>query len=203
MKPHTRTLAVLCAFVLVFPYACTKDTGSESDLDNALAQALIDASGGQGTGWYRFPASDDFAKIPQDPSNPLNAAKVELGKLLYHETGIALDPNAIRVANVAAVMVTANLPPFSRTGARIDFRPLEVGPLALAEAEELALERLGDASPEARHQAALIARESDGTPLFVEELARFSGTAADRGRLSLHQVIVARLGYPELNSAIY
>ena len=34
--------------------------------------------------------------------------------------GIALDPNAIRVANVAAVMVTADLPPFARTGAEID-----------------------------------------------------------------------------------
>ena len=39
---------------------------------------------------------------------------------LLSKMGIALDPNAIRVANVAAVMVTADLPPFARTGAEID-----------------------------------------------------------------------------------
>lgn len=39
---------------------------------------------------------------------------------LLSKMGIALDPSAIRVANVAAVMVTADLPPFARTGAEID-----------------------------------------------------------------------------------
>ncbi|MEM9174255.1 MAG: flagellar basal body P-ring protein FlgI [Myxococcota bacterium] len=39
---------------------------------------------------------------------------------LLSKMGIALDPTAIRVANVAAVMVTADLPPFARTGAEID-----------------------------------------------------------------------------------
>ena len=39
-----------------------------------------------------LPASDDFSKIPQDPLNPLTTEKVELGKLLFHETGIALAP---------------------------------------------------------------------------------------------------------------
>lgn len=39
---------------------------------------------------------------------------------LLAKMGIALDPTAIRVSNVAAVMVTANLPPFARTGTEID-----------------------------------------------------------------------------------
>lgn len=34
--------------------------------------------------------------------------------------GISLDPNAISTANVAAVMVTAKLPPFARSGSKID-----------------------------------------------------------------------------------
>lgn len=34
--------------------------------------------------------------------------------------GIGVDPSAIQVRNVAAVMVTAALPPFARTGSRID-----------------------------------------------------------------------------------
>lgn len=94
MKPHTRTLAVLFAYALVFQVGCKKpdpvDPGNA--LDNALASSLIDASGGRGTGWYLMPESDNFSKIPQDPANPLSTAKVELGKLLYHETGLALNP---------------------------------------------------------------------------------------------------------------
>ena len=37
---------------------------------------------------YILPESDDFDNIPQDPSNPITAEKVALGKLVYHETGI-------------------------------------------------------------------------------------------------------------------
>lgn len=37
---------------------------------------------------YILPSSDDFDNIPQDPSNPITAEKVELGKFIYHETGI-------------------------------------------------------------------------------------------------------------------
>lgn len=46
---------------------------------------------------------------------------------LLSKMGIALDPSAIRVANVAAVMVTANLPPFARTGSKLDAVVSSVG----------------------------------------------------------------------------
>lgn len=46
---------------------------------------------------------------------------------LLSKMGIALDPNAIRVANVAAVMVTAKLPPFARTGSRLDAVVASIG----------------------------------------------------------------------------
>ena len=46
---------------------------------------------------------------------------------LLSKMGIALDPNAIRVANVAAVMVTAKLPAFARTGSRIDASVSSIG----------------------------------------------------------------------------
>ncbi|MCB0568803.1 MAG: cytochrome-c peroxidase [Phaeodactylibacter sp.] len=39
-----------------------------------------------------MPASDDLGRIPQDPHNPLTPQKVALGQLLYHETGIAQNP---------------------------------------------------------------------------------------------------------------
>ena len=39
------------------------------------------------------PLSTDFNLIPNDPNNQMTSAKVELGKLLFHETGIAMNPN--------------------------------------------------------------------------------------------------------------
>lgn len=92
INPHTRIATILFAVVAITISACKKQEDSTTDYDNLLAEALIEASDGEGTSYFRFPASDDFANIPQDPNNPLNAAKVELGKLLYHETGIALAP---------------------------------------------------------------------------------------------------------------
>jgi flagellar P-ring protein precursor FlgI len=41
--------------------------------------------------------------------------------------GVSVPPNAIRVRNAAAVMVTANLPAFSRPGARIDTMVASIG----------------------------------------------------------------------------
>lgn len=46
---------------------------------------------------------------------------------LLAKMGIAIDPSAIRVANVAAVMVTADLPPFARAGTSIDAVVSSVG----------------------------------------------------------------------------
>ncbi|MBK7221157.1 MAG: c-type cytochrome [Saprospiraceae bacterium] len=42
--------------------------------------------------WYIMPESTDFADIPnQDPTNKVTAAKVELGKMLFFETGIGIN----------------------------------------------------------------------------------------------------------------
>ena len=46
---------------------------------------------------------------------------------LLQRMGVAVSPSAIRVNNVAAVMVTANLPPFSQPGNRIDITAASVG----------------------------------------------------------------------------
>jgi cytochrome c peroxidase len=39
------------------------------------------------------PLATDFNLIPNDVNNPLTLAKVNLGKLLFHETGLAMNPN--------------------------------------------------------------------------------------------------------------
>lgn len=61
-----------------------------NELDVALTEALEAASDGAGLEFYKFPTQ--LSQIPQDPNNPLTAAKVELGKVLYHETGMAVHP---------------------------------------------------------------------------------------------------------------
>lgn len=58
-------------------------------IDQELHDALHAASGGAGASHYILPNSSDYANIPQDPNNPITSAKVELGMLLFHETGIA------------------------------------------------------------------------------------------------------------------
>src|SRR5436189_3950535 len=49
-----------------------------------------------------------------------------LGNLLQ-QMGVAVSPQAMRVNNTAAVMVTASLPPFARPGARIDVTAAAIG----------------------------------------------------------------------------
>jgi flagellar P-ring protein precursor FlgI len=46
---------------------------------------------------------------------------------MLEKMGITVDPEDIRVKNVAAVMVTANLPPFAKVGSRIDLLVSSIG----------------------------------------------------------------------------
>lgn len=68
----------------------TKATGAEMNFDDELNALLLQHSGGLGKSFFLLPESDDFNHIPQDPNNPLTAEKVELGKLLFHETALAV-----------------------------------------------------------------------------------------------------------------
>jgi cytochrome c peroxidase len=90
----TKKLFFAAILLLVFS-ACQKDDDSPrmySDMDEKL-EALLDlASQGKGKAFFMLPESTDFNKIPQDPKNPITSEKVALGKLLFHETGIAMDP---------------------------------------------------------------------------------------------------------------
>jgi cytochrome c peroxidase len=76
---------------LIVLSSCTSDDNyvglpSISSLDNRLIElygskhALVQ------------PSSTDYSAIPADINNPITAAKVELGKLLFHETSIATVP---------------------------------------------------------------------------------------------------------------
>ncbi|MCB0638138.1 MAG: cytochrome-c peroxidase [Lewinella sp.] len=76
--------------VIVSLAACQQD--STADLDRELDRVLKEATNGQGRQEFLLPKSGDLSAIPQDPNNPLTQEKITLGQLLYHETGLALNP---------------------------------------------------------------------------------------------------------------
>jgi len=72
-------------------YTCTQDT-LENPLDARLNARLSDLSPGGDRSYFILPDEEDYADIPHDPQNPLTREKVELGKMLFFETGLALAP---------------------------------------------------------------------------------------------------------------
>lgn len=59
-------------------------------LDDQLEYAIQQKAATGALDYYIFPESDDYQNLPnQDPANPITAAKVKLGNLLFFETGLA------------------------------------------------------------------------------------------------------------------
>ncbi len=79
---------------IILTQGCRKENPTDlmSTLDLELLRLIDISSNGQGKSFYLLPDSDDLNHIPQDPKNRLNASKVTLGKLLFHETGLAIFP---------------------------------------------------------------------------------------------------------------
>ena len=85
------SLFLLLVFAGYF-LSCKHD--SETDLDKTLDEALGNASSTGSSSYYIMPSGADYAVLPnQDAKNPITAAKVALGKMLFFETGIGLKPN--------------------------------------------------------------------------------------------------------------
>ena len=93
--------SVSLALILLSFSSCQKDedvmnTGNGLPLvgtDLELMDALEDAGGIKGANHFLLPESNDLDNIPQDPMNPLSNVKIELGKKLFYETGLAINPN--------------------------------------------------------------------------------------------------------------
>ncbi len=84
-----RSTVILGTFLILL-FACTKDQIYVATQNDYSLRSLINQKGG--VDQYILPQSTDYENIPQDPSNPLNQIKVELGKFLFFETGLALVP---------------------------------------------------------------------------------------------------------------
>jgi len=89
MQPTSFTLIVFVLICLLTISACTESSETNA-VDDALIAMLDESTNGAGLSHYILPNSDDYNAIPQDPQNPITAEKVTLGRLLFHETGIAV-----------------------------------------------------------------------------------------------------------------
>lgn len=87
---------VILSLISVLYLSSCSDNGLDENVqsteDTELLAFLENASNGVGKSYYILPNSDDFEKIPQDPRNKLTKEKVELGKFLFHETGLGQKP---------------------------------------------------------------------------------------------------------------
>lgn len=95
MSTFMKKAQVLVLLITLFISACDHnedETSGENLLDIELASAIRDASPTGSLSHFILPLANDLASIPQDPNNPLTENKVELGKLLFHETALGNNP---------------------------------------------------------------------------------------------------------------
>jgi len=90
MFTNQRIWLILGVMLFLLP-ACETDQ-LEDPVETALRERLQITSPTGDLEGYILPDSRDFDRIPQDPKNPLTEVKVELGRMLFFETGLALAP---------------------------------------------------------------------------------------------------------------
>ncbi|WP_296382971.1 cytochrome c peroxidase [Winogradskyella sp.] len=87
---HLKSIIVLIFISLM---SCNSDNDNYQNVSNQieLESRIIELYGSKVE--LIQPLETDFSSIPSDINNPITAAKVELGKMLYHETMIAKNAN--------------------------------------------------------------------------------------------------------------
>lgn len=84
---------ILFLFTLLFLSSCTSDNDYYQNVpvSSILEARILELYGSKDE--LILPSETDYSNIPSDPNNPITQAKVELGKFLFHETGLAKNPN--------------------------------------------------------------------------------------------------------------
>lgn len=86
-------LLYMAIFFIVFFGSCTHDPViTIAPLDVTLRSELEQVSPTGSMEYYILPMGSNLSQIPQDPKNPLTPEKVALGKFLFFETGMAIEP---------------------------------------------------------------------------------------------------------------
>lgn len=112
-----RTLYVFAAIVAVVFFAC-KSEPLWSPLDFELTQVISSRSQSGTIADFILPESDDYSALPnQDPKNPVTAIKAELGRMLFFETGLGLEPT-YAVSKVAYSCSSCHIPERGFTAGR-------------------------------------------------------------------------------------
>ncbi|OUR91536.1 cytochrome-c peroxidase [Flavobacteriales bacterium 34_180_T64] len=89
MKSISLTRISVILVIIVMSSCATDDGYVRTENQSNLEQRIIELYGSKDA--LILPLSNDYSNIPSDINNPITAAKVELGKMLFHETGIALN----------------------------------------------------------------------------------------------------------------
>ena len=84
------SLLMVCAYFLS-SCATDQDDYVQTPLQSSLEKQIIELFGSKES--LILPASNDYNTIPNDAKNSITEAKVELGKLLFHETFLGKNPN--------------------------------------------------------------------------------------------------------------
>ena len=93
MQTHSLlTLSLLSSLMFV---GCRTDEPLEISHNDQLAELLVPHGGPAA---FSLPREGELDAIPQDPRNPLTAEKIELGRLLFHETAIGTHGKAVSAA---------------------------------------------------------------------------------------------------------
>ena len=82
--------AILLFFIGTTIWGCLKEPGVS--IDTILEETIINASADGTKNYFILRNSNDYVYIPQDPKNPLSENKVRLGKMLFHESGLGINP---------------------------------------------------------------------------------------------------------------
>ena len=105
MKKYLLSTAMAIVVLII---GCDNQEGEayEHELLNGKITELLDVvANGDGLEHFKLPLASELEKIPQDPNNPISEEKILLGKLLFHETALAIhpeDPVAIQTYSCAS-----------------------------------------------------------------------------------------------------
>jgi len=83
-------LALLSGLLLTF--SCAKDNELYVNLEDENSELKVQINSVSSVTNLQLLKGNSIATIPQDPKNPITQAKIDLGKFLFHETGLALNP---------------------------------------------------------------------------------------------------------------
>jgi len=81
---------VFFILLITLTYSCSNDNEYHNIQDKILETQITELYGSLDA--LIMPSGESLNKIPSDPKNKITSEKIALGKLLFHETGLAINP---------------------------------------------------------------------------------------------------------------